>query len=341
MGIISIATEVPEAEYTTKNLVKAFGGRITEEVAKNIENLGVNRRYFAFTPKGRKETVGDVCFSALRGAIKKSGIGKSEIDNLIVTSDASDYLSPGLSGILAGRIDSSISHFNLQGMACIAFPKSLEISSRLEGNTAIVLSGVNSGWFVNQARFLDDVKGPDEIKKLPVSRRAEETRKWLAVIQASLFGDGASAIIWGEGGISVEKSSSVCNIKERDYESAHFSIGDNTGFQTETIAHLDRLGEIGSLYCREAMAKIAVEKGSVGVWALHTGSRKILDSVVAELGIEKEGAKESYSVLENYGNLAGASLPFIVERALKTSAKTVLSLGYGWGFASCATLLRR
>ncbi|MBI5354858.1 MAG: hypothetical protein HZB68_00190 [Candidatus Aenigmarchaeota archaeon] len=341
MGMISIASEVPKTEYTTKRLVKVFGGRITGEVAKNIENLGVKKRHFAFTPKGRREKVSDVCFSAFRGALKKSGLKKNDIENLIVTSDASDYLSPGLSGILAGKIDSSINHFNLQGMACIAFPRSLELASRLEGNTAIVLSGVNSGWFVNQARFLDDVKGPDEIKKLPASKRANETRKWLAVIQASLFGDGASAIIWGKGGVNVKKSSSICNIKERDYESAYFSIGQNDGFRTETIAHLDRLGEIGSLYCKEAMAKMNVNKESVGRWALHTGSRKILDSVTAELGVERQRAVESYDVLENYGNLAGASLPFIVERALKTGARSIMSLGYGWGFASCATLLRR
>lgn len=341
MGIVSIVSEVPRAEYTTKKLVKAFDSRITEEVAKNIGNLGVKRRYLAFTPKGRREKVSEVCLSALHGAIKKSGFGKNDIDNLIVTSDASDYLSPGLSGIIAGNLDSSISHFNLQGMACIAFPRALELASKLEGNTAIVLSGVNSGWFVNQARFLDGVKGPEEIKKLPASRRPHEMRKWLAVIQASLFGDGASAIIWGDGGIKVEESSSVCNLNESDYKSAYFSIGENDGFQTETIAHLGRLGDIGSRYCKETVANMRVKKGTVGRWALHTGSRKILDSVIDELGVDRELAKESYSVLENYGNLAGASLPFIVERALQTGASKILSLGYGWGFASCATLLGR
>ncbi len=339
MGIVQMASKTPRQEYSTKKLIDEFKG-ISSEVEQNIKNLGVERRFLAFTPKGRREEVSEVCFSALNLALKKMGLNEGELSNLIATSDASDYLSPGLSGILVSKLGNpKITHFNLQGMACIAFPKALKLASGMDGYTAIVLSGVNSGWFVNQARHLEDVKGPEEIKKLPKGKQENETRKWLAVIQACLFGDGASAIICGPGGMEIEKSSSITNLKKDDYKSAYFSLRNNHGFKTETIAHLDRLGDLGASYCREAVKSLGTKDAEK--WALHTGSKKILDAVAKELGIRKKSAIESYEVLRDYGNLAGASLPFIVERAMDKGAMDCIALGYGWGFASCATKIKR
>jgi len=48
-------------------------------------------------------------------------------------------------------------------------------------------------------------------------------------------------------------------------------------------------------------------------------------------------------VLREYGNLAGASLPFILERIISenkfSKGDIILTLGYGWGFSASACLL--
>jgi 3-oxoacyl-[acyl-carrier-protein] synthase III len=52
---------------------------------------------------------------------------------------------------------------------------------------------------------------------------------------------------------------------------------------------------------------------------------------------------ESYEVLREYGNLAGASLPFILEKIVSggelSRGDIVLMVGYGWGFSASACLL--
>jgi 3-oxoacyl-[acyl-carrier-protein] synthase-3 len=78
-------------------------------------------------------------------------------------------------------------------------------------------------------------------------------------------------------------------------------------------------------------------------WAVHTGSEKILSALAEYNGIQPERIKESHEILKEYGNLAGASLPFILERIVSKSklakGDMVLMLGYGWGFSASAAML--
>jgi predicted naringenin-chalcone synthase len=78
-------------------------------------------------------------------------------------------------------------------------------------------------------------------------------------------------------------------------------------------------------------------------WAVHTGSQKILDALAEHHSIHHEKLQESHDVLKDYGNLAGASLPFILEKILSATklskGDNVVMLGYGWGFSASACLL--
>jgi predicted naringenin-chalcone synthase len=79
------------------------------------------------------------------------------------------------------------------------------------------------------------------------------------------------------------------------------------------------------------------------VWAVHTGSQKILEALAENRGIDLEKLKESHEILKHRGNLAGASLPFILERIVSagglSKGDTILMVGYGWGFSAAASLL--
>jgi predicted naringenin-chalcone synthase len=78
-------------------------------------------------------------------------------------------------------------------------------------------------------------------------------------------------------------------------------------------------------------------------WAVHTGSEKILNIIAEHHQIQREKLVESYEVLREYGNLAGASLPFILEKIVSGNkflkGDIILTLGYGWGFSASATML--
>jgi len=78
-------------------------------------------------------------------------------------------------------------------------------------------------------------------------------------------------------------------------------------------------------------------------WAVHTGSQKILEALAENHGINPEKLRESHEILREHGNLAGASLPFILKRISSTNQLSkddvILMLGYGWGFSAAASLL--
>ena len=77
--------------------------------------------------------------------------------------------------------------------------------------------------------------------------------------------------------------------------------------------------------------------------AVHTGSQKILGLIAKRYKVPPEKLGESFEVLRKYGNLAGASLPFILEKAVSenefSEGDVILALGYGWGFSASACSL--
>ncbi|MBC7912265.1 MAG: hypothetical protein H7Y30_17290, partial [Pyrinomonadaceae bacterium] len=73
---------------------------------------------------------------------------------------------------------------------------------------------------------------------------------------------------------------------------------------------------------------------------IHTGSKKILDGVCAQLDLDPDSAKvrTSYEILQKYGNLSSASTGFMLaEKSFSKGPAMVVS--FGVGFAASAGLL--
>jgi 3-oxoacyl-[acyl-carrier-protein] synthase III len=70
----------------------------------------------------------------------------------------------------------------------------------------------------------------------------------------------------------------------------------------------------------------------------------MVEKIRSAYRLPTETTKESLKTLENCGNLAGASLPFILERILRggslNTGEKILLLGFGWGFSASASLLK-
>jgi len=92
------------------------------------------------------------------------------------------------------------------------------------------------------------------------------------------------------------------------------------------------------LFEQESRAKEAKK------WIMHTGSKRILDAIAKSYGLGFEKMRESYEVLERYGNLAGASLPFILDMTMRKGGLKkgdyAVMLNYGWGFSANASLTK-
>lgn len=369
MRLVQLSTAVPTHRYLTKEMIELFPQELSDEVKQNILNLGVSTRYFVnpvdFSSKSeltpdRGDPVADLNAIACRRALESSSLGLKDVDYLIATYDSSAFLCPGLSSVLLSKLDfkPNIKHVSIQGMACSAFSRALQLAedhlARFpQSYVMLSLSGANSYWFYNQVRGLTDVKGISEIRVLPNDElRSQELRKWIAIIEFFLFGDGSvCAIVANEGdGPHISDVISITNIRQSDYLAGYARLAAMEGpFKFGFHSTLNKnIPELGLEYTRAALEKLSNGKDAgflVGAkkWVIHTGSKRILDRIAHSYSIDYEKIRDSYDVLTDYGNLAGASLPFILGKIMHkgrlSNGDYVIMLGYGWGFNANAGLI--
>ncbi|MEM4704794.1 MAG: 3-oxoacyl-[acyl-carrier-protein] synthase III C-terminal domain-containing protein, partial [Candidatus Bathyarchaeia archaeon] len=217
----------------------------------------------------------------------------------------------------------------------------------------VCISGVSSFWFQNQVRKLDRVLDIEQISRIKEgSKRREELRRWVAVMECFLFGDGVFAAVLSnkpKQGLEVKNVVEVSNVEAGDCAAGYSQlVALDEPFRFGFFSHLDKeIPNLGAKYTTIALERLfGKEKGELEKarkWAVHTGSQKILQRLSEQHNIAAEKLLESREVLAEYGNLAGASLPFIIEkimahRSLK-KGDLILMVGYGWGFTAAAGTL--
>jgi predicted naringenin-chalcone synthase len=369
MQILQLSTALPRSGYTTEELIESFPCALPEGVKQNIINLGVSKRYLVDQPDrdSRTETVMsedglvDLCTEACEKALQKAHMSIKDVGYFVAAYDVNPFLSPGLSQLLVPKLglDPYVKHVNAQGIASIAFMKTLELAQdhlarHPKENVLLCISGVSSYWFQNQVRGLKDVMEISQISSIGNEAKRElELRKWVATMQHFLFGDGvAAAIVDGSNkGLTVRETVEVTNIGKKDYLAGYSRLSTiNEPFRFGFHSHLDKeILKLGVAYTDLTLKKLFGKNAesimkAAKKWAVHTGSEKILKALAEHHEIDGEKLEESHEVLKECGNLAGASLPFILERITSRSrfsdGDVVLMVGYGWGFSAAASLLQ-
>jgi 3-oxoacyl-[acyl-carrier-protein] synthase III len=359
MQILKLATALPKNEYSTEKLLETFPCQLPEGVRKNVLNLGVLKRYLINHADSETDLI-NLCLEACQKAIQKAGISIKKVGFFIAAYDANPFLSPGLSQLLIRHIGFNpyIKHVNVQGIASTAFPKTLEIAENYltahpKDYALICVSGVSSYWFQNQVRGIKDVMEISQISQIKDKAKQQmELQKWIAVMEYFLFGDGVAAAVVANGneGLSLKKSVEVTNVGRSDYLAGYARISAlNEPFKFAFYSYLGKeIPQLGVKYTGLALKKLLGKNVKETIktakkLAIHTGSEKILKAMAEHHGIENEKLKESHEVLREFGNLAGASLPFILERIISNNkfskGDVILMLGYGWGFSATASLL--
>ncbi len=370
MHLLELSTAVPSYKYTTEEMLQSFPCELQDNIRQSIFNLGVSTRYLANPLDSShdsserlddEEPAADTCADACGKVLRRLGLGPEDIDYLITTYDASSFLCPGLSNLLVHKLHfpSDVKHVSIQGMACTAFTKALELArdhlSRFPSSYVMIsLSGVNSNWFCGQVRGLKNVRGIREIQELKdEEKKRQELRRWIATIEAFLFGDGsASLVVTDENeGLQITDFVHVTNIRGPNYLAGYAKLKSlPSPFCFEFLSYLDKkIPDLGIRYTTAALkmlsgGEVSNFKSRMKKWAMHTGSKRILDNTADYHGIDRKNLKESYEVLANYGNLAGASLPFILRRIMSggevSQGDPGVVLGYGWGFSAGAAVVR-
>lgn len=166
------------------------------------------------------------------------------------------------------------------------------------------------------------------------------------LISSTIFSDGAGvALIEG-------KPSKQCFILKDFYcdmvmegqRDMTWEIG-NYGFDIRLSSYVPRLIEKGiGEFVEKMLKRGSVEIKDINYFAIHPGSKKILEACEEALKIDPRDNRFSYEVLREYGNMSSATTLFVLRRIWesvdkKDDGKKVFSCAFGPGLTMESMLL--
>ena len=352
--INGLVREYPEFSYSTKELIDILGNKLSEKVRDNIQQLGVENRYFTrpferyIGNTGERirsfddgEPISDLCTKVAKKCLTELGLKLNDITCLVAAYEDNDFLSPGLGSILVTKIGFSnfMPHYNIQGMACSTLPKLLELGKNLIHNEndkiLFVISGCNSGWYLPHLKDNMFVLNPKEIGEKQYDRE-KQIKKWVSTMFSFLFGDGVAAFVLSKTGletnfIKIGKITHAINFDIFDYRKACVRLvghQSNHLYEHELTAESDIL-KSSLEYSKKVLARsfgndieIYDEQKTESFMSeqkkvmIHTGSLKILDGFKNLYKLKDNQIQESYDTLREYGNLTGVSIPTVMDKAM-------------------------
>jgi len=250
-----------------------------------------------------------------------------EVD-FIVAVTCTGYLCPGLSAILIKDLGlrTNLQRADLVGMGCAgAMPglqRAYDYVMAYPGRKALVVTvEVCSACY-----YIDD---------------SVET-----VVGNAICADGAAAVIVSSGGEG--KGPRILGFDTLLEPSFLHTVG----FQTREgklriVLSKDIRDAAGGLVRRlldSLLAQNSLRREDVAHWIIHSGGRKVIDSIRDEIGVREDQLRHSRCVLRNFGNMSSPTVLFVLDETMRESrpqtGDTGVMIAMGPGLAIEGAVLR-
>ncbi len=261
--------------------------------------------------------------SAAKRALVSANIEAKELDFIICSNVANNYVVPALSTIIQGEINAECPCIDLNG-ACTGFLYASEIAES----------------FIATKRA----------KNILIICAEEPTKfcNWKERDTSVLFGDGAGAVVVTEGDALKSLRLTTTSYKDVLY---YQRIMETTPFaqNSERTTPLVMLGkELFKIAVSASVDDITkviqeagIEIGEVDHFIVHQSNKRMLDSIRQNL---KQPQEKFPHNIEKYGNTSSASVLILMDELYRESklkkGDFVIVSAFGAGFTSGACLLR-
>src|SRR5262249_27677356 len=341
-ALVSLATSVPPHELPQKQTLTAATGLLADRypefdtLSSLFANTGIHRRYsvkpieWYLEPRGWPERTeaflegAEALFlDVAREAIARADLDASDIDT-VVTVCSTGIATPTLEARVAGRMGfrSDVSRVPVFGLGCAGGVSGLSIAARLAQSrpgTNVLLVAL-------------------ELCTLAV--RHDELTK-ANVVAASLFGDGAAAVVLraGDGGMTRVEASAE-KLWPDTLDIMGWSV-DPQGFGVifqRTIP--DFVQEHMGSAVAEMIAKMEFSLAEVDRFICHPGGAKVIAALERALSLEQGALDHERDIIADYGNMSSPTVLFVLDRALAQGLpprSLLTALGPGFT-ASCVAL---
>ena len=374
INLIASATSTPPNAVSTDEMIAAMLYKLSPELINTISSLGVERRFSTLEnlpeflrgePMYATSSSTEMGVGAARRCIEEWGGDPRRVGLLIAATNTPAHLLPCLaSEVMAnlhGTLSRSISTVSMQAQGCSVLLKTVEVAHwYLNANpdklALILLSEAHTPYLT--PLLSEDYFGYREIARMRRNgifddeeaerRRADTT----FMVQAMLFGDGAVALLVGrdEGVAEFGPIEHLTNDEPGDVDLLAMgggSLQPCSGGARPVYLMRPAVPNRGAHYAVTTVRRVLERPDSpvsniddVSGCLIHTGSKKILDGVCAQLSVPTGSAKvrASYDVLKNYGNLSSASTGFMLAEKNQRPGPAVV-VGFGVGFTASAGLV--
>lgn len=308
VGVLGLGTYVPDKVFTNFDFEKILD--TSDEWI--TEMTGIKERRFAEDDMDTS----DMAVIAAERALEDSGVGKEDIDLVIVATSTGDHRFPAVANIIQDRLGLNNVPSMDQLAACTGFIYSMVTASQF----------IQAGTYKNVL-----IVGVDKLSKI-----TDFTDRSTAV----LFGDGAGAAVMGE----VDEGFGI-----KSFELGSKGSGGHYLYDDKDDGKLRMNGREVFKFAVRQMGESSVnvtEKAGftnedIDMLVPHQANIRIMDAARERMKMPKERMS---STIDKYGNTSAASIPLSIHHELKNgkikAGDNLVLVGFGggltWG-AICLT----
>ena len=313
-SIISTGRAVPQRALTNEALCSFVD--TTDEWIRS--RTGIHQRYVCM-----EESLTDIAASAAQTALANANLTSADIDLIICATISGDYITPSLSCCVQRRIGATCPAFDVNA-ACSGFLYALDVAA---------------GYFARK-----------KVRRVLVIAAEAMSRllDWEDRSTCVLFGDGAGAVILGEGdalkaiSIASKGDAEVLNVPN-----IQGNLPDRVPLDTQPYVSMDGQGVFKfavNAMCnglRSTIAEAGLKETDI-TWVLpHQANLRIIDFAKSKLNI----APERFCInIERYGNTSAACIPLLLDELNepgKLKKGDMLAMcAFGAGLTSACAVLR-
>ncbi|HEX6344777.1 3,5-dihydroxyphenylacetyl-CoA synthase DpgA [Umezawaea sp.] len=317
--VVGVGTATPPFSYTQQEVLDIF--KVEDPRIRSVFlNSAIDRRFLHLPPelpdgtrstetqgellrKHREDGI-DMGARALQACLKQADATLDDVRYLCCVT-TTGFLTPGFSALLIKQLGlrPDTSRLDVVGMGC---------NAGLNGLNAV------AGWASAHPGELAVMVCAEACSAAYVFDGSMRTS-----VVNSLFGDGSGAValLAEEGGEkpgpTILKFAS-CIIPEA-VDAMRYDWDDEQGkfsfFLDREVPYV--VGAHAEVVFDRLLAGTGVRPSDISHWIVHSGGKKVVDSVMVNLGLTRHDVRHTTGVLRDYGNLSSGSFLFSYERLLQ------------------------
>jgi len=312
-----VGTANPETLYTQEEVL-AWSGEKNSKIQKLFLNSHIKTRALylpelvdGLPPEETHQSLLDrhlngaldIGSQAINKALEAANLKVEDIDFMVCTT-STGFLCPSLTAYLIQHLNfkKNIRRMDIVGMGCNAAINGLQaasaISSAMPGKNGLLvcIEICSAAYALNQ--------------------------NLSTAVVNSLFGDGASAVvIRADSSDTWESGPAVLDFEPLIITDAIGAMryqleGSRLSFYLErNIPYV--IGENAPIPIENLLGRHGLKKEDIKHWVLHSGGKKVIDSIVENLQLPEDAVRHTRHILQKYGNVSSSAVVFALGELLK------------------------